>query len=1039
MKKPLKKILTISGALFLFLLLVVIIAALLFFFDKPLVKNISQKYLSSKTGFTVQIGKLDYRLSPLRIKISSLRISQETPAQKLNVFLKNVEAKGEFKKLLKQEKPIFRTIEVDGGDVRFQQKIVEETDYQKIILQVADILGYAKKVTVRESEITAVLLSQQIGLTKTNFELAKAGPENTYTFSIGCENIGLRKNGGGLSFDCGLNSTGTITLSEKASVNGQFLFGSLYVVTAGMKEALNGVSLDVDAEWNMPEKKVSLSRFMINVPELADVSGSLAADFQNGVSALVKSEAYVDNFSSVLARLKPYLPQELQNASVQGKARMEGKYELSRNSQGKKENVEALVQLEPTKIQYKSSGLTVQTELEGRLAISGEPSDLRVSGSVQSRIGRLARDPVQIQSTQLNIQFEAGKSFVAIPHLESTLKGVSLPLGEKSLALAEVRLKGKGKIDLVRKNLILDFLEARVPSLPPLLASAKLDLAPRGKKEVSLKIAAVKLSTLRTMFPSLIPAGLSDWELDAACDLSVEARNSRAGPDEWTFSTLFKMADGKFNDPTFTVAGDALQPLVQVTGKFDLPKNKLSFTGALEISRGESLWKAFYISWDKNPMKAVLSGTLDLSNKRLDDLKWQVAFPSLGEISGQGSAGSGPPLSLNLRASFLLSLGPLYPMLSQSGTPQEGRMNVQGQVEGELGIRKENESLSITGRLKLNDGGIEYNDAGILIRGLNVDLPVHIETRQDANRPADKTFSSSGHFRVAELRTPFAAFQPPELIIHSGMNTYHIDPFSISLFGGALEFGRTSLLIDPQTSAFRGLSSLRLIALDISRTPLNTAQFRLSGKVEADFSAVEITPQKVDIQGEGKIDIFGGRATVRNMAVVNPLSKNRTISLNVDLEDIDLKKLTDTVPFGEVTGILRAEIRDLTFSYGQPERFSLKLESVKKKGVAQTFSLKAVDNLTVLSSGQQASVGTGSFWMRYIRGFRYDRIGIVSTLRNDTFTLNGTIKENGVEYLVKKPWLFGINVINREPEKKISFKEMTQRLKRVGQSDKIKK
>ena len=73
--------------------------------------------------------------------------------------------------------------------------------------------------------------------------------------------------------------------------------------------------------------------------------------------------------------------------------------------------------------------------------------------------------------------------------------------------------------------------------------------------------------------------------------------------------------------------------------------------------------------------------------------------------------------------------------------------------------------------------------------------------------------------------------------------------------------------------------------------------------------------------------------------------------------------------------------------------------------------------------------------MKFSRGFRYKKIGIRSTLRNDTFTLNGTIHEGGVEYLVKKPALFGINVINRMPDKKISFKEMMSRLERVGQSE----
>jgi hypothetical protein len=88
----------------------------------------------------------------------------------------------------------------------------------------------------------------------------------------------------------------------------------------------------------------------------------------------------------------------------------------------------------------------------------------------------------------------------------------------------------------------------------------------------------------------------------------------------------------------------------------------------------------------------------------------------------------------------------------------------------------------------------------------------------------------------------------------------------------------------------------------------------------------------------------------------------------------------------------------------------------------------------VITSGQQATAGPGSFWLRFIRGFRYERIGISSALKNDNFTIDGTIHENGVEYLVKRPRLFGISVINRDPGKTIGFKDMVSRLERVGQS-----
>jgi hypothetical protein len=227
-----------------------------------------------------------------------------------------------------------------------------------------------------------------------------------------------------------------------------------------------------------------------------------------------------------------------------------------------------------------------------------------------------------------------------------------------------------------------------------------------------------------------------------------------------------------------------------------------------------------------------------------------------------------------------------------------------------------------------------------------------------------------------------------------------------------------------------------LPGLDLSRLPVATAQFPLSGRARAEFPVLDIAPDKITTTGRAEIETFGGRVVVRDVVIVTPFSPGRAISCNVDFLDLDLKKMTDVVPFGEMTGIIRGEALGLMISYGQPESFHLNLESVPRKGVAQTFSLKAVDNLTVLSSGQKASMGFGQFWMRFIRGFRYKKIGIASTLKNDTFTLNGTIHEKGVEYLVKKPALFGINVINRMPDKKISFKEMMSRLERVGQSEK---
>ena len=260
----------------------------------------------------------------------------------------------------------------------------------------------------------------------------------------------------------------------------------------------------------------------------------------------------------------------------------------------------------------------------------------------------------------------------------------------------------------------------------------------------------------------------------------------------------------------------------------------------------------------------------------------------------------------------------------------------------------------------------------------------------------------------------------------------------MEVFGGKEILGETIFRFDTEPFGIHGLSSLSLSGVDMSQFPLKSPQFRLSGKIQASLNPVEINLEEIKTQGEVAVNIFDGKVTVRNIRIKEPFSKNRTVSCDVMVEDLSLEKFTDTVPFGRVTGFLRGEVKDLAFSYGQPERFTLSLESVKKKGVSQKFSLGAVNSLSILSSGEESAVPAKSGLTRIVSEFGYEKIGMFCSLKNDIFTLRGTIQEKGVEYLVKRSWLFGISVVNKKPRNRISFKDMLSRLKRIGRSQKAK-
>jgi hypothetical protein len=84
-----------------------------------------------------------------------------------------------------------------------------------------------------------------------------------------------------------------------------------------------------------------------------------------------------------------------------------------------------------------------------------------------------------------------------------------------------------------------------------------------------------------------------------------------------------------------------------------------------------------------------------------------------------------------------------------------------------------------------------------------------------------------------------------------------------------------------------------------------------------------------------------------------------------------------------------------------------------------------------VSTGSALSGMGLSLMTKFFKEFPYEKIGFECGLKNDVFTVRGLIHEDGVEYLVKRRFFAGINVINRIPDNRIGFSDMVERAKRV--------
>ena len=86
MKRNLRKILIISGAVLSFLLILLIICSLIFYFNKSLIKGFVEKYIADKAGTKLEIGKLDYDLSPLSVQANSVKIFQKIGGIEIDIL-----------------------------------------------------------------------------------------------------------------------------------------------------------------------------------------------------------------------------------------------------------------------------------------------------------------------------------------------------------------------------------------------------------------------------------------------------------------------------------------------------------------------------------------------------------------------------------------------------------------------------------------------------------------------------------------------------------------------------------------------------------------------------------------------------------------------------------------------------------------------------------------------------------------------------------------------------------------------------------------
>ena len=260
----------------------------------------------------------------------------------------------------------------------------------------------------------------------------------------------------------------------------------------------------------------------------------------------------------------------------------------------------------------------------------------------------------------------------------------------------------------------------------------------------------------------------------------------------------------------------------------------------------------------------------------------------------------------------------------------------------------------------------------------------------------------------------------------AGANRWQFEePLRLTAGGGRIDLAGLALAFPASGPEIR--TSVTATGIDLAELSRSLGWPVLAGHLAAELPGVRLTREAASIDGEARLELFGGEVKLRNMRLEQPFSRYRVSRGDLDFTGIDLQRLTETFAFGEVNGIADGYVHGLSLFGAVPTAFDASFTT--RETNPRNISVKAIHNLNTLSQGGlTAALSQGVY--RFIDFYRYRRIGIRCRLHNDLFHLVGTAREGTSTYLIDGGWLPPrIDVIVSSPT--IAFQEMVKRLKRV--------
>lgn len=1018
---------------------------LYYYYHPSSIKSLIEKSISRSTGTSFTIKNLSYSVKPLKIRAKGITFK---PAGKQHGFYLEIP---DFKADIALEGTFwhktltFKSLNINGISFRLSEKSklpeittkVESPSFftrifkgmtalflfRDVKLQAAEIINSDIALYLRDKTFRIAVpclhittdrpispVDPQIGFLLTAQEVSIHGPEG---------NINNMEVKAGLIYD------------HKNKML-RFETVNLFFEAMSLKQKSEGKSdpmifhLKSKGVLNLKNSNLNVPKFHLTVDDILLLNGNLNVGF----GPQTYTELKLFDCHIFPQRLKPLLPDRMK--VMLAPCSLSGPISIHGNINGLKEkkkwswHCDLKAQLTQNKFSYTTGQIRATGRITGNIQTAGRYPEIKISGKMKVDKATLSGEGVELKPFKVDLSLSGTHPIYQIRDLTAHIPLIKIVISNKDIFFDDIRVHVEtGKLDGEKRALFLPEIELDSSTLKNLFLSLTAN-----KEQVVMQLRGKDVHIIESAIAqNLLPSGWQFSGLD-----SIQLRAVLKGKEDLSFASRLGLQEFGFQNKDASSMGEEITINAEITGKISLRGSHIAAKTSLEIHGGEILYDRFYLDLNNHPLFSSCEGRYNISEKSLQLSHLMLALKNIITLKAHGTflhkaRDHYVSLSINIPRTTLEPVFHHFVLEPfQAEKPSLTALDIGGDVSGNLKLKGSSMDWMITGNLMWQEGEVSSSDNGLSFQGIHLDLPIWYQSKNGKKTKE----TAKGALSIQSMNLPLLQKQPLTLIFDAGPNQLSVrSPTILKVPGGSIQIGSIELrdIYSFQPSIE---TSLKINSIEINPLLSKIWAHSIQGTIDGELDRIYLEKDTLYSQGELRAEVLDGKIILSDFCASGIFTSAPVFKLNARWNDLNLAKITKGTSFGKIEGVLNGRIRDLEIAYGEPQRFDLLLETVKKKGMSQKISVKAVDNIAQIGGGQTPFIGIAGIFSSFFKEFPYKKIGVHASLENDVFRVNGTIKEGGKEYLVKRGRFSGVNVVNQNPDNRISFKDMVKRINRIS-------